>query len=556
MSHPEDLPEDFLDLADGYCSGLLGDDGLRRLEAQLLASPAARRAFVSYFQMHTELEFAVRARKSASAALDQMDGDGCGDGNCPADTANRPGGRRAGSRTHVSLWYAVAAGVLIAVGAYALGNLGQPSARPAREAVSSKPTAANVAWLVNAQDCEWTGGGSEMPGRDMQAGKTLRLRRGLAEIEFDRGARLILQGPASLELISGNEARLLSGSLTARVPKRALGFTVFSPRGKVVDLGTEFGLSVEESGATAVRVFEGKVVASPNAAAGVTLYEDQAARIDGPSVALSPDGARMKDVKYVRAIVPPPVVTPRTSTLDFNRHVPGTLLDAEGRGVGLTHRLPGTGGDLGGQDGNLRLNTTRKALELTTTRSDINTQQGMEEGEYLGFRLSDLGFTGSEDFSVSATIPKIPGLESVGQFGLYAGARSDRNIRGGLIRQIEPDRYLAFLVNNDGGRDSDLNEVGLVNTGDDLRLTLRRVSGAYSLEFENLTRHSSSTLAIAHPAFLDNERDLYVGLFGANTQSDVRKTLTIKEFGVSVSTVSTPEGTLPTRTPQADPRAE
>ncbi len=75
-----------------------------------------------------------------------------------------------------------------------------------------------------------------------------------------------------------------------------------------------------------------------------------------------------------------------------------------------------------------------------------------------------------------------------------------------------------------------------MTTGDDLRLTLRRLGGQYSLVVDNLTRNSSSTLAIAHPSFLDAETDLYLGLFGANTQSDDRKTLTIREFSVTVWT--------------------
>jgi hypothetical protein len=399
-----------------------------------------------------------------------------------------------------------------------------------------RPPAANVAWLVNAQDCKWEGGESAMPGRDMRAGKTLRLQSGLAEIEFDRGARLILRGPAGLRLISGNEARLLYGSLTARVPPAARGFTVSSPQGRVVDLGTEFGLSVDAQGSTDVRVFEGTVEASPlagPAAVGsvVTLHEQQAARIDGPTVTLKETG---DNTPYVRAIVPPADVIPRVLTFDFAQSAAGTLLDAEGAGIGLTHRLPGTGGGLAGRDPNLRLNARRGLLELTTTRSDINQQVGLPWGEYLGVRLSDLGFTGTEDFAVTVTIPDIPGLERVGQFGLYAGTRCDRNTRGGLISQPEPDRYNLFLVNNDGGRDSDLYEVGLMSRGDDLRLTLRRTGGAYSLVVENLTRLNSGTLSIAHPVFLDGERDLYVGLFGANTQSDVRKTLTIRGLAVKV----------------------
>jgi hypothetical protein len=51
---------------------------------------------------------------------------------------------------------------------------------------------------------------------------------------------------------------------------------------------------------------------------------------------------------------------------------------------------------------------------------------------------------------------------------------------------------------------------------------------------DNLTEGSSSTLTIPHPEFLDGEADLYVGLFGANTQSDVRRTLVFKEFAVTV----------------------
>src|SRR4029077_9408258 len=106
----------------------------------------------------------------------------------------------------------------------------------------------------------------------------------------------------------------------------------------------------------------------------------------------------------------------------------------------------------------------------TTTRSDLNTQDHMTTGEYIGFPLADLGFTAKEDFEISATIPNIPGLKVVGQFGLYAGARSDTNIRGGLIRRPDPDSYRLFLVNNSKGIDNDIYEIGLMTTGDDLRL--------------------------------------------------------------------------------------
>src|SRR5262249_32167054 len=151
----------------------------------------------------------------------------------------------------------------------------------------------------------------------------------------------------------------------------------------------------------------------------------------------------------------------------------GGLRDRDGRGTGLTHRLPGTGRDLPRRDPNLLLDPERGRLELTTTESDLNTRYLLHQGEYLGVRLSDAGFSGAEDFAVTVTILDIPALELVGQFGLYAGARNDRCIRGGLLRtRREAGQYTQFLVNNANGADTNLHRVGLYGTGADLRLTL------------------------------------------------------------------------------------
>ncbi len=535
MSGHLELPDGFLDLLDLYCSELIDDAGFCRLESILLGSDAARRHFVAYFHHHTEIQFAIRAGRAADSALAQIASPGV------SLSRSTSASRRWRSRFAGRGWIGVAGAVALVAMIGAAVRMGGRNGllRWGRDAAAHS-SSSNIAWLVNAQDCRWTGQ-AQKPGRDMQSGKKLRLERGLAEIEFDRGARIILQGPAGLELVSSTSARLLYGTLTARVPAQAKGFTILSPSGKVVDLGTEFGLSVDPAGATTVRVFAGEVEAFPLARGtarqrGVTIHHDETAQIDGLTVALEPSGSEKDGVKYVRAILPPPILTPRTLQLDFTRSVPGTLLDREGRGIGLTRRLPGTGSALPARDPNLRLRPDERALELTTTRSDLNTQELLPTGEYLGVRLADLGFTGKEDFEISATMPDIPGLTLVGQFGLYAGPRSDTNIRGGLIRRPDPDSYRLFLVKNFHGEDNDIYEVGLMTTGDDLTLTLRRIGGRYSLVVDNLTRKSSSTLEIGHPAFLDAEHDLYAGLFGANTQSDLRKTLTIRKVKVTVWT--------------------
>jgi hypothetical protein len=538
MNRLSELPEEFLDLVDLYCSGLIDDAGVEHLETILLASEPARVHFAAYMHHHTEIHFAVRAGRAADSVLSRLSRAEGSTVTSRFARWSRPWRTRARSWRGIG---AAAASVAVVATLVTAARMGAPTGtHPAASERPAKPMTANVAWLVNAQDCRWRAR-DETPGRDMWPGKALRLEQGLAEIEFDRGARVILQGPAGFDLLSGSSARLVYGTLTAKVPPQAGGFTVLSPRGKVVDLGTEFGLSVDQEGATTVRVFKGEVEAFPLAAGpggdrGVKIHQNQSAEIKGGKVALDASAPQNDAVTYVRAILPPPILTPHSVHLDFTRPVPGTLLDRVGQGTGLACRLPRTGSSLPERDPNLRLLPEARALQLTTTRSDLNTQENMPTGEYLGFRLADLGFTGPEDFEISATIPNIPGLKVVGQFGLYAGSASDTNIRGGLIRRPAPDSYHLFLVNNCLGIDDDINEVGLMTTGDDLRLTLRRQSGRYSLVVDNLTRNSSSTLEIAHPAFLDAENDMYAGLFGANTQSDLRKTLTIREVKVTVWT--------------------
>jgi hypothetical protein len=537
------LPDDFDDLVDRYCSGVIDDDEFRRLEAYLLDDSDRRRYFVEYFHHHTQIHFAIRAKRAMGAVLEQLHQTAL----VPAAAAD---GRRAPFIRRAKWWFlGLAAGLLAALsGAGILLRTGIADGLRAEAAARGKASAGNIAWLVNAQNCEWAGTEAR-PGRDMRAGKSLSLACGLAEIEFDQGARVILQGPAGVELLSGSKVRLSHGTLTARVPFGARGFTVLSPGGRVVDLGTEFGLTVDEKGATTVRVFTGEVQAFPAGGAGgsdrgVTVHQDQTARIDGRRVDLKSSVPEDDRVTYVRSIESPLVLTPRRLQLDFRQPHSGPIMDRQGRGVGFSHRLRGTGGDLPAWDSNILLRTEQHVLELTTTRSDINTQEGMPGGEYLGIRLGELGFGGKEDFEITATIPNIPGLKVVGQFGLYVGASSDQNIRGGLISCPQPDSYRLFLVNNRAGIDQNLYEVGLMTTGDDLRLSLYRKSGRYSLLVENLTRKSSSTLNIAHPFFLDSETDLYAGVFGANTQSEQSKTLTIREVTFTVWTAQPGERTM------------
>ena len=199
-----------------------------------------------------------------------------------------------------------------------LGVLGQFTRGPTGPGTGSVASG-DVAWLNNAQNCRWAAGGS--PSGDMGPGKVLVLEQGLAELYFRSGACVVLQGPATIEIRSGASVRLVRGGLAARVPKEARGFEVLSPEGKVVDLGTEFGMNIADDGSARVYVFRGEVQAQAAGEAPtptpVSVREQQSARIGANGVSVEPGDQGAND--FVREIVPPPVVVPRTLTLDFRR---------------------------------------------------------------------------------------------------------------------------------------------------------------------------------------------------------------------------------------------
>lgn len=108
------------------------------------------------------------------------------------------------------------------------------------------------------------------------------LEKGVAEIGFNSGARAFVEGPAKLSIESGNRTFLEYGSMTAEVSKEASGFTVNTPRMNIVDIGTRFGVSVDENGETEVHVMEGVVEASRSSgnSVGVFLREGLSLKAD------------------------------------------------------------------------------------------------------------------------------------------------------------------------------------------------------------------------------------------------------------------------------------
>jgi hypothetical protein len=137
-------------------------------------------------------------------------------------------------------------------------------------------------------------------GDRLQAG-SLKLAEGTAEFDFDNGVRMVLTGPAEIELRDAMHAWLHSGQVVFRVPPAAIGFTVETREAAIVDLGTEFGVRVRGAGEnvraatgshgheTELQVYEGEVIAEVKSELGKAgtekqrLHGGQALRIGGES---------------------------------------------------------------------------------------------------------------------------------------------------------------------------------------------------------------------------------------------------------------------------------
>jgi hypothetical protein len=127
---------------------------------------------------------------------------------------------------------------------------------------------AYVAQLTGSKDSEWApASGAFRAGDHLRKGQHLELTKGVVEITFDSGARIVLNAPASLDINSAWDSTLRRGTLTANVPHEAIGFRVSNSAVDVVDLGTEFTMIAEPGGSAEVLVLKGEIEAAPRAGA-------------------------------------------------------------------------------------------------------------------------------------------------------------------------------------------------------------------------------------------------------------------------------------------------
>lgn len=305
------------------CENALPPDELTQLQLALLKDSEARQLYREFFYVHSLLHNNFRGSAWRAEVIK---------GSCPepshappetpiiTDTlmtvrviespilsAIKPTATRRGLRL---TWRAVTASILAVAAVFYGVFIGlawniRSKAFVQQANPPSTVTSPPIAAVTAVRDCRWESGSfAPTLGQTLGAGE-IRLVEGVMELEFSTGARVVVEGPAKFDPRESHQIYLHAGKLTARVPAKAIGFTVETPTAQVVDLGTEFSVEVAERGTTEVHTFVGKVAvdvtksrnsgnlsASRIITAGQAVRVERAATNDEPVVKSTPIDAR------------------------------------------------------------------------------------------------------------------------------------------------------------------------------------------------------------------------------------------------------------------------
>ena len=290
------LDSDLARLTAAMCDGTATAADRDRLE-RLLEEPAARRAYVTLTEIHAGLnwrsghagdEWLGDSRRQADVSTHWThwgkDPSGRGIVGGPraafvglADRARELlNGTAAGLRetvrfilrpTPFSLLVAtvvMASGLTLAALLTVRQDVGSSSVRPRGPVVAEFLGFHDVRWREPRRMPD--------PRLGITAGMRLDLDGGLVEILLSSGARVILEGPAQLDVHDGSTVVLGHGLLHARFSKAIARrahqadvptFEVRTPVATFTDLGTEFAAGVSEDGTSVLHVYEGLVELTP-----------------------------------------------------------------------------------------------------------------------------------------------------------------------------------------------------------------------------------------------------------------------------------------------------
>jgi ferric-dicitrate binding protein FerR (iron transport regulator) len=295
-----EVRRELLGLLAALCDGELSAEQHTRLEEMLAADAGCRQLYLEYVDMHARL---IVHPHFGGGALPPP----------PAESAAATALRATPAPSPVSRVFRY---VLVAAGTLAASLLLQlyfwwhfpvpDRSRPAVPVVTETRPAGYVATLTQTAGCIW-----ENPKEPLRDGarllpSELRLRKGLARVRFDSGPDLLVEGPAALRIDSGTSATVLRGKVVFRADETAPPFDLHTPSSTLVDLGTEYAVSVGPEGEE-IHVFDGEVRRTPRAA-GEHVSEHLKtgeARRYGPSPEAVGQPTPLDPTRFVRRVAEP-----------------------------------------------------------------------------------------------------------------------------------------------------------------------------------------------------------------------------------------------------------
>jgi hypothetical protein len=265
MSFPQNIEPRIWTLANAVCEGTISEQELRELESLLETDASARDFYIDFLKINAELSWLVSAKQHSTMDL----GPRVSVDTLVGQPNQSPGlgflGGFADFFDHHSLLSFVSLFAIFA--AALLGTTYWIIAPRAGKAPAEPEFAAQITVM---KDCQWSDSAAQPAEMaPLQAGRTLELEKGIAQITYSNGAVALIEGPASFTVDSEKSGFLSRGKLTARADtKESRQFAILTPDARFVDLGTEFGVRIDDKGRAAVAVFAGKVNAEAKRADG------------------------------------------------------------------------------------------------------------------------------------------------------------------------------------------------------------------------------------------------------------------------------------------------
>ncbi|MEO0793828.1 MAG: LamG-like jellyroll fold domain-containing protein [Verrucomicrobiota bacterium] len=275
--------KEFCLFCDAFIDGTIGFEDKQALEERLLESEEARLIYLERSELHSSLMHYASESENVVEPKHIWPVFGVDDA-----ATEPPRAWHHYAKSAVKWAAALVIGFLL--GSIFLWNV-NPSGSTVAQSGSGEPeviesTDEGIAVLIQAYQVDWGNGNTVYePGDSIPVGN-FRMEAGVAQLEFYSGASMILEGKADLEINSPDEVFCHFGKMSVQVSPHARGFVISTPDHRFVDLGTEFGLTIEPGTPSELHVFSGEVeVYGPGEDAGKPLKT----LITGDAASLSAD---------------------------------------------------------------------------------------------------------------------------------------------------------------------------------------------------------------------------------------------------------------------------